>query len=114
MANSKATGVAFADPALDGATIVSSTINSTPIGGTTPAAVAGTTVSGTSGYTTSATTGAVASNGSAGFYILSAAITANSTTTSAPVGSLGITVHATGQGKLFYSDATKWQFMAIT
>jgi len=61
-----------------------------------------------------ASSGAVASNASAGVYILSVAITANTTTTSAPVGSLGITTNATGRGKLFYADGTKWQFMAIS
>jgi len=41
------------------------------------------------------------------------AITANSTTTSAAAGSLGITSHATGKGKLFMSDGTKWQFAVV-
>ena len=119
MPNSKPIGVAYSDPALADATIATSaitggTINNTPIGGTTPAAIAGTTVSGTSGYTTSATTGAVASNASGGFYFLTTAITANSTTTSAPSGSFGVTSNATGLGKLFYSDGAKWQLGAIT
>ena len=61
-----------------------------------------------------ATSGAVASNANAGVYILSTAITANSTTTTAPVGSLGITTNSTGRGKLFYSDGSKWQFMAVS
>jgi hypothetical protein len=52
--------------------------------------------------------------GGAGIYVLNTAITANTTTTSAPAGSLGITSNATGIGKLFYSDGTKWQFMAIS
>ncbi len=64
--------------------------------------------------TTSDTTGKVAGNSSAGVYILSTAITANSTLTSVPAGSLGITTNATGLGKLFYADGTKWQFMAIS
>jgi hypothetical protein len=51
---------------------------------------------------------------SAGVYIFSTAITANSTTTSVPAGSLGITTNATGLGKLFYADGIKWQFMAIS
>jgi hypothetical protein len=55
-----------------------------------------------------------AANLNAGVYILSTAITANSTTTSVPTGSLGITTNATGLGKLFYADGTKWQFMAIS
>jgi hypothetical protein len=50
-----------------------------------------------------------------GLYLvtLDTAITANSTTTSAPAGSIGITSHATGRGKLFMSDGTKWQFAAV-
>lgn len=39
MANSKAVGVAYSDPAIDGGTI-----ENTPIGQTTPAAITGTTV----------------------------------------------------------------------
>lgn len=50
----------------------------------------------------------------AGIYFLDTAITANSTTTTAPAGSLGITTNATGLGKLFYSDGSKWQFAAIS
>jgi hypothetical protein len=42
-------------------------------------------------------------------YPLSVAVTANSTTTTAPAGSLGFTSHATGQGTMFYSDGSKWQ-----
>jgi hypothetical protein len=47
------------------------------------------------------------------FVALDTAITANVTTTSAPNGSIGITSHATGRGKLFMSDGTKWQFAAV-
>lgn len=43
------------------------------------------------------------------FHFVSTAITANSTLTSSPAGSFGITSHATGRGLLFYSDGTKWQ-----
>lgn len=46
--------------------------------------------------------------------MLATAITANVTTTTAPAGSLGFTNHATGRGKIFYSDGTKWQFAAIS
>jgi hypothetical protein len=50
-----------------------------------------------------------------GLYIvaLDTAITANSTTTDAPAGSPGITSHATGRGKLFMSDGSKWQFAVV-
>jgi len=44
---------------------------------------------------------------------LATAITANSTTTSAPAGSIGITSHSTGVGKLFVSDGSKWQYAAV-
>ncbi len=49
----------------------------------------------------------------AGLYFLTTAITANSTTTSAPAGSIGVTTNATGLGKLFISDGTKWQFAVV-
>lgn len=45
---------------------------------------------------------------------LSTAITANSTTTSAPAGSIGITSNATGVGKLFVSDGSKWQYASVS
>lgn len=94
MPNTKAIGVAYADPEFESVTV-------------TGAMSAGSVVS-------TASSGAVASNANAGVYILSTAITANSTLTSAPTGSLGITTNATGLGKLFYADGTKWQFMAIS
>ena len=50
----------------------------------------------------------------AGIYFLTTAITANSTTTTAAAGSFGMTTNATGLGKLFYSDGTKWQYPAIS
>jgi len=94
MPNTKAVGVAYADPAFESVTV--------------SGAVTADTV------TSSSSTGVVAANASAGVYILSTAITANTTTTTAPVGSLGITTNSTGRGKLFYSDGSKWQFMAIS
>ena len=94
MPNTKAVGVAYADPEFESVTVT----------GTMSAA----------SVVSTASSGAVASNASAGVYILSTAITANTTTTTAPVGSLGITTNATGRGKLFYADGTKWQFMAIS
>ena len=94
MPNTKAVGVAYADPEFESVTVT----------GTMSAA----------SVVSTASSGAVASNARAGVYILSTAITANTTTTTAPVGSLGITTNATGRGKLFYADGTKWQFMAIS
>ena len=48
------------------------------------------------------------------FHGLDTAITANTTTTSAPAGSMAITSNATGKGKLFVSDGAKWQYAAIS
>jgi hypothetical protein len=49
----------------------------------------------------------------AGLYFLDIAVTANTTTTTAPAGSIGVTTNATGVGKLFISDGAKWQFAAV-
>src|SRR5204863_775655 len=54
-------------------------------------------------------------NGDKEVYCLTTAITGNVTTTSAPVGSIGVTSHATGRSSIFVSDGTKWQtHLAIT
>ena len=53
-------------------------------------------------------------SGGVQFHGLDTAITANTTTTSAPAGSLAITSNATGKGKLFVSDGAKWQYTAIS
>ena len=52
-------------------------------------------------------------NTGAGLYFLDTAVTANSTLTSAPAGSIGVTTNATGLGKMFISDGTKWQFAVV-
>lgn len=57
--------------------------------------------------------GPVVQNATAGLYFLTTAITANSTTTTAPVGSLATTTNATGTGKLFISDGSKWQYPVV-
>jgi hypothetical protein len=49
----------------------------------------------------------------AGLYFFDTAITANSTTTTAVKGSIGVTTNATGVGKLFISDGAKWQFAVV-
>lgn len=98
MPNTKAVGVAYADPSFESVTVSGKIVAN---GGVIASIIQ--------------TTGdIVAANLNARVYILSTAITANTTTTSAPVGSLGITTNATGLGKLFYADGTKWQFMAIS
>ena len=99
MPNTKAVGVAYADPEFESVSV-------------SGAAVVGSLSAGS--VVSTAASGAVASNANAGVYILSTAITANSTATTAPKGSLGLTTNSTGVGKLFYSDGSKWQFAAIS
>ena len=109
MSNTKPVGVAFSDPELvAGTTITGATISGGTISG---AALATSSYSGT--FTSTATTDAVIANATAGLYFLTGAITANSTTTSAPKGSIGTTSNATGAGKLFVSDGTIWQFAVV-
>ena len=98
MANNKPIGVAYADPELDSVTVSGAVVAN----------------GGVIASTIQTTGNEVAANLNAGVYILSTAITANTTTTSAPTGSLGITTNATGLGKLFYSDGSKWQFAAVS
>lgn len=91
MPNTKAVGVAYADPAFDSVS-----------------------VSGALTAATVTTTGDVAAaNATAGIYFLTTAITANTTTTSVPKGSLATTTNATGTGKLFISDGSKWQYPVV-
>lgn len=104
MPNTKATGVAYADPQFDSVTVT---------GPSTLAAVTATTVTASGAVTSTATNGAAVANGTAGLYFLTSAITANSTTTTAPKGSIGTTTNATGAGKLFVSDGSKWQFAVV-
>lgn len=96
MSNSIATGVAYADPSFESLTVT---------GASALGAVTATSI------TTSDS--AAAANATAGLYFLTTAITANSTTTSVPVGSLATTTNATGTGKLFISDGTKWQYPVV-
>lgn len=91
MPNTKATGVAYADPQFDSVSVT---------GAVTAASVT------TSGD-------AAVSNATAGLYFLTTAITANSTTTDAPEGSIATTTNATGTGKLFVSDGAKWQYAVV-
>lgn len=91
MPNTKAVGVAYADPQFDSVS-----------------------VTGAVSAASLASTGDVAvSNAVAGLYFLSTAITANSTTTTAAKGSIATTSNATGAGKLFVSDGTKWQYAVV-
>ena len=71
--NTKATGVAYADPLLDSITL---------------------------------------STGSVQILALDIAITDNVTTTTTPANSLAVTSNATGTGKLWMSDGSKWQQLA--
>ena len=67
-----------------------------------------------------AISGAFVQIGAVRHYGYNTAITANVTDAvgadgeAAPAGSRAETTHATGVGKLFRSDGTKWQFAAIT
>lgn len=99
MPNTKAIGVAYADPQFDSVDVT---------GAVTAASVSAGTV------TSTASSGLIAGNANGGVYFLSTAITANVTTTAVSAGSLGLTSNATGRGKLFVSDGSKWQFAAIT
>jgi hypothetical protein len=91
--NTKPIGVAYSDPEV-------SVINATDY------ASAGQ-------FICNSSTGPVVQNITAGLYFLTTAITANSTTTSAPKGSIATTTNATGTGKLFVSDGSKWQYAVV-
>ena len=56
-----------------------------------------------------AVSGTYAQLGAIRVYGFTTAITANSTVTTAPAGSIAFTSNATGLGRLFYSDGSKWQ-----
>ena len=116
MPNTKAVGVAFSDPQLDSVDVTGAATFTTVAASGASTFTSITATSSVTGSTmvSTAADGGVVSNSNAGIYILGSAITANTTTTTAPIGSLGITSNSTGRGKLFYSDGTKWQFMAIT
>jgi hypothetical protein len=107
MPNTKAVGIAYSDPQFDSIAVS----GASSLGAVTATTVAATTVAAAT-VTTSGD--AAASNAVAGVYFFSTAITANTTTTTAPKGSIGTTSNATGAGKLFISDGAKWQFAAIT
>ena len=118
MPNTKAVGVAYADPQFDSVTVTGTSalgsVTATSVAAT--GAVSGATVAASGAVTgasfTARGTAAVA-NGTAGLYFLTTAVTANSTTTDAPAGSIGVTTNATGLGELFISDGTKWQFAVV-
>jgi len=96
MPNTKAVGVAYADPQFDSLTVT------------------GASALGSVSASSIATTGdAAAGNAVASLYFLTTAITANSTTTTAAKGSIATTSNATGAGKLFVSDGAKWQYAVV-
>jgi len=108
MPNTKAIGGAFADALLERGTVNAASpfaaVNATKLKPTCAVTGASFTSSGD----------AAASNAVAGSYFYSTAITANTTTTTAPKGSFGFTSNATGLGKVFYSDGSKWQVGNVT
>ena len=110
MPNTKAIGVAYADPQFDSVDVTG------PVTAAS-AAVSGAVSAGSvsaADITSSNATGELVANAAGGVYFLSTAITNNVTTTAAPAGSLGLTSNATGRGILFVSDGSKWQLAAIT
>ena len=104
MANSKPIGVAYSDPQFDSLTVT---------GASALAAVTATSISSPTSTTTTASGVQQTFGNSQVFVALNTAITANSTTTSAPAGSMGVTSHATGVGYLFMSDGAKWQYAKV-
>ena len=109
MPNTKATGVAYADPQFDSVTVTgASTLGAVTASG---AIVAN---GGVVASTVQTTGSSAAANLTAGLYFLTTAITAGSTTTTAPAGSLATTTNATGAGKLFTSVGGKWEFPVVT
>ena len=107
MPNTKAVGVAYADPQFD-SVAVSGAVTAASVSATTVAASGA--VTGAS-FTSSGT--AAAANATAGLYFLTTAITAGVTTTTAPAGSLATTTNATGAGKLFTSVGGKWEYPVV-
>ena len=112
MPNTKAVGVAYADPQFDSVNVS----GTSALADVTATSVAATTVAATGAVTGASFTAsgtAAAANATAGLYFLTTAITAGSTTTTAPAGSLATTTNATGAGKLFTSVGGKWEFPVV-
>jgi len=101
MSNTKAIGVAYSDPAFDSLTVS---------GNTTLAAVSTGAITATSVVTTGTTAATTPLYNAQPWWLFN---TANSTTTTASAGSLATTSNATGLGKLFISDGTKWQYPVV-
>ena len=116
MPNTKPVGVAYSDPAFDSVAVMGAVTaaSAAATGAVTAATVtaSGAVTGSALAATTAAGTQITFGNGQL-FIALATAITANSTTTSAASGSLGITSHATGIGKLFMSDGSKWQYAVV-
>ena len=116
MPNTKPIGVAYSDPQLDSITVTGAStlaaVTATTVTAT-GAVASSSTVTGTALAATTATGLQMTMGNGLGLYALNVAITANSTTTSAVSGSIGITSHATGVGKLFISDGSKWQYAVV-
>jgi hypothetical protein len=108
MANTKPVGVAYSDPELTNPELTGTLSGAGAI--STTGAI---TTTGAMTAATMATTGnSIAGNANGAIVFLSTAITANSTTTSLTAGTIAFTNNATGIGKAFYSDGTKFQFLA--
>lgn len=110
MPNTKPVGVAYSDPELTNPTLTGSLTGAGTISTTGAITTTGALTGGTMVSTDSA--GTIASNANGAIVFLSTAITANSTTTSLTAGTIAFTKNATGVGKAFVSDGTKFQFLA--
>lgn len=71
----------------------------------------GLTLSSDGNATLDIATGKYFSFGGKRVYFFTTAITANTTTTTAPAGSFAVTTNATGLSSIFVSDGAKWQFL---
>lgn len=105
MPNTKPVGVAYSDPELTNPTLTGTLTGA----GTISTTGAITTTGALTGGSMVSTGTTVGSNAAGSISLLTTAITANVTTTSLTAGSIAYTTNATGLGKAFYSDGTKFQ-----
>ena len=113
MPNTKATGVAYADPQFESVTVTGS-VTADTMTATNGITAGVSNIAGVVSTSFTSTSPAAVSNGVAGLYFLTTAITAGVTTTTAPAGSLATTTNATGAGKLFTSVGGKWEYPVVT
>jgi hypothetical protein len=112
MSNTKAIGVAYADPLFESVSVAGN-VTADTMTATNGITAGVSSIAGVSSSSFTATGANAVSNAVAGLYFFDTAITANSTVTTAPAGSIATTSNATGLGKLFVSDGSKWQFAVV-